>query len=67
MNEDKLEILELCRTWFVGIMDKCDKLTTGNVSHQKATIRAMAKECISYIDLYLKKVDYEERKCKNSL
>ena len=48
------EVLELCKTWFAGIIDKCDRLTSGNVSHQTAVIRTTAKECINYIDLHLK-------------
>lgn len=48
------ELLELCKTWFSRIMDKCDRLTTGNVSHQKAVIRTTAKECINFIDIHFK-------------
>lgn len=49
------EVFELCKEWFNGIIDKCDRLTTGNVSHQKAVIRTTAKECITYINLHLKR------------
>lgn len=49
------EVLELCKIWFSVIMEKCDRLTSGNVSHQSAVIRTTAKECINYIDLHLKK------------
>lgn len=54
------EVLELCKTWFSGIIDKCDRLTSGNVSHQSAVIRTTAKECINYIDLHLKESNYEK-------
>lgn len=52
METDR-QVLELCRAWFEGIMAKCDRLTTGNVSHQKAVIRTTAKDCINYIDSHL--------------
>ena len=58
MNEDNREILKLCKAWFSSISEKCDRLTSGNVSHQSATIKAMSKECIEYIDIYLNRLYY---------
>ena len=48
------EVLELARCWFEDIKEKCERLTTGNVSHMGATIRALAKESAEYIDIHCK-------------
>ncbi len=46
------EVLELARDWFESVIEKCSRLTTGNVSHMGATIQAFAKNCIEYIDIH---------------
>ena len=47
------EVLELARCWLEDIKEKCSRLTTGNVSHMGATIRALAKDSVEYIDIHL--------------
>jgi hypothetical protein len=49
--------LELARCWFEDIEEKCEKLTTGNVSHMGATIRGLAKNCVEYIDIHFREKD----------
>lgn len=36
-------------SWFENIEDTCNKLTSGNVSHQGATIRNKAIRCTTFI------------------
>lgn len=55
MEQTDREVLELARCWFEDIKEKCERLTTGNVSHMGATIRALAKECVEYIDIHFNK------------
>ena len=35
--------------WFKNIVDDCDHLTSGNVSHQRATIKGRAIRCAEYV------------------
>ena len=51
-NTDK-EVLELCKEWFEDIMEKCDRLTSGNVSHNGRAIHGYAANCAEFIILIL--------------
>ena len=57
MEQTDREVLELARFWFEDIEEKCEKLTTGNVSHMGATIRGLAKNCVEYIDIHFREKD----------
>jgi len=47
------ELLELCKEWFEDIMDRADRLTSGNVSHNGRAIHGVAKSNKEYIEEYL--------------
>lgn len=53
METDR-QVLELCKEWFESVMEKCDHLTSGNVSHNGRAIHGYAKNCAEYIELHLK-------------
>lgn len=40
---------ELLKEWFEDISEKCEHLTSGNVSHNGNTIRGYARNCAEYI------------------
>lgn len=48
-------------SWFENIEDTCSKLTSGNVSHQGATIRNKAIRCTTFI---MKSTKVEEQHTK---
>ena len=54
MKDKDKEVLELCVAWFDDIMDRCDRLTSGNVSHNGRAIHGVAKSCKEYIEEHLK-------------
>lgn len=43
------EFRNMLISWFENIEDTCSKLTSGNVSHQGATIRNKAIRCTTFI------------------
>lgn len=43
------EFRDMLISWFENIEDTCSKLTSGNVSHQGATIRNKAIRCTTFI------------------
>ena len=51
------ELLELCKEWFEDIMDRADRLTSGNVSHNGRAIHGVAKNYKEYIEEYFKIVE----------
>ena len=53
MNKTDKEVLELCKTWFKDILERSNRLTSGNVSHDSKAIYGIAKNCIEYIDEHL--------------
>jgi hypothetical protein len=50
-NKNLVELLNRAKGWFSGIQDKADKINTGNISHQKATIIGFAKRCREFLTL----------------
>lgn len=55
MNQTDKEVLELCVEWFGYIVERCDRLTSGNVSHDGRSIRGLAKSCKEYVEKHLNK------------
>ena len=53
MDKTDKEVLELCKAWFEDIMERCDRLTSGNVSHGSRAIHGVAKNYAEYIDEHL--------------
>ena len=53
MGKTDKEVLELCKSWFEDIMERSDKLTSGNVSHGSRAIHGVAKNYAEYIDEHL--------------
>lgn len=45
-DEKKFELL---KEWFEDIAEKCERLTSGNVSHNGKMIRGYARNCAEYI------------------
>lgn len=43
------DLLDKSIGWFNDIMNMCDRLTSGNVSHMGATIRGKAVRCAEYV------------------
>lgn len=54
MDISDKETLELCKAWFEGIMERCDRLTSGNVSHNGRAIHGYAKNCAEFVAGHLK-------------
>lgn len=54
------ELLTLTESWFDGVADHATRLTTGNVSHQGATTRCLARESANFLRDSIK----EERVCQ---
>lgn len=48
------EFRDMLISWFENIEDTCSKLTSGNVSHQGATIRNKAIRCTTFIKEFTK-------------
>ena len=55
------EFRDMLISWFENIEDTCNKLTSGNVSHQGATIRNKAIRCTTFIK---KSTKVEEQRTK---
>lgn len=54
MEKTDKEVLELCKIQFEDIMERSERLTSGNVSHGSKAIYGTAKNRVEYIDEYLK-------------
>ena len=54
MEKSNKEVLELCKAWFEDIMERSDRLTSGNVSHGSRAIHGVAKNYAEYIEEYIK-------------
>ena len=54
MKKTDKEVSELCKTWFEDIMERSDRLTTGNVSHGSRAIHGTAKSYAEFVDEHLK-------------
>ena len=42
-------LLQKATHWFKNIVDDCEHLTSGNISHQRATIKGRARRCAEFI------------------
>ena len=49
-NKQNIKSFELLKEWFEDIAEKCEHLTSGNVSHNGKMIRGFAKNCAEYIE-----------------
>lgn len=56
------ELKDMLVSWFENIEDACSKLTSGNVSHQGATIRNKAIRCATFIKKSTKVNEQHTRK-----
>ena len=56
------EFRDMLISWFENIEDTCNKLTSGNVSHQGATIRNKAIRCTTFIKKYTKVEEHHTKK-----
>ena len=56
------ESRDMLISWFEDIEDTCSKLTSGNVSHQGATIRNKATRCTTFIKKYTKVEEQHTKK-----
>jgi len=54
MGKTDKEVLELCKSWFEDIMERSDRLTSGNVSHGSRAIHGVAKNYAEYVGEHLK-------------
>lgn len=53
MQKTDKEVLELCKGWFEDIMERSDRLTSGNVAHGRAAIRGVAKNYAEFVAEHL--------------
>ena len=53
MGKTDKEVLELCKAWFEDIMERSDRLTTGNVAHGRAAIHGVAKNYAEFVAEHL--------------
>lgn len=56
------EFRDMLISWFENIEDTCSKLTSGNVSHQGATIRNKAIRCTTFIKEFTKVEELHTKK-----
>lgn len=64
------ELIELAQDYFLRIEEMTHRLTTGNVSHQGATIRAYARSAAECLEIELKDIsssDYEYELIEKSI
>lgn len=54
MEKTDKEVLELCKSWFEDIMERSERLTSGNVSHGSRAIYGNAKNYVEYINEHIK-------------
>lgn len=65
MNQEYIinkEFRDMLISWFENIEDTCSKLTSGNVSHQGATIRNKAIRCTTFIKEFTKVEEQHTKK-----
>lgn len=53
MGKTDKEVLELCKSWFEDIVERSDRLTSGNVAHGRAAIRGVAKNYAEFVNEHL--------------
>lgn len=53
MEKTDREVLELCKSYFEDIMERCDRLTSGNVSHGSRAIHGAAKNYAELVTEHL--------------
>ena len=58
-NMTDREVLILCKEWFQEIMERSDRLTSGNVSHGSKALRGVAKNYAEFVEEHLSKSDTE--------
>ena len=46
---DKQELIKLSIEWLDDIIEKCKRLTSGNISHNAANIKGLANRCSEYL------------------
>lgn len=49
MAKTDREVLELCKEWFEDIIERSEKLTSGNVAHGRASICGVAKNYAEFV------------------
>ena len=59
-KEQDTELLTLTASWFDGVADHTTRLTTGNVSHQGATTRCLAREAANFLRDAIKEGEQHE-------
>lgn len=62
MGKTDKEVLELCKAWFEDIMERSNRLTSGNVSHCGRAIHGVAKNYAEYVDKHLENTCVAETK-----
>ena len=50
--ETDSQLLDRAIEWFGDVIEKSERLTSGNVAHQGATIRGFAKNCIEFLTMH---------------
>lgn len=58
MKQTDKEVLELCKSWFEDIMERSERLTSGNVSHGSRAIYGTAKNYAEFLDKHLRDNNY---------
>ena len=53
-NMSDTELLALCKSWFEEIADRCDGLTSGNISHRVKFLKGLAKNAAELVNEQLK-------------
>ena len=53
MAKTDREVFELCKAWFEDIMERSDRLTSGNVSHGSRAIHGVAKNYAEFVAEHL--------------
>ena len=60
LKESETQLLDRAIEWFGDVQEKVIRLTSGNVSHQAATIRVFAKNCVEFLTEY--RMNEEDRR-----
>lgn len=66
MAKTDKEVLELCKSWFEDIMERSDRLTSGNVSHGSRAIHGAAKNYAEFIADHLREKMETNRRTDSS-
>jgi hypothetical protein len=48
------ELIEYSILWFEEIVEKCDRMTTGNFSHDNRQLKGFAQRCADFIKIHHK-------------